>query len=79
VDEVKAANAAALRIANKLSSRNRECAEEGIDFEDNAFELAEEDMLLEQLGLRPETTAQNPLPKKEDDKESPGDGKPAAG
>lgn len=51
VDEVKAINSAALRIANKLSSRNRECAEEGIDFEENAIELAEEEMILESLGL----------------------------
>lgn len=62
VDEGKAIDAAAKRIANKLSSRNKECAERGIDFEDNAFELAEEDMLLESLGLRPETTAQDPAP-----------------
>lgn len=72
VDEVKAVSAAALRIANKLSSRTRECAEDGVDFEDNAIELAEEEMLLEQLGLRMETTAQDPLPaptKEEEDKE----------
>lgn len=62
VDETKAIQAAALRIANKLSSRGKECAERGIDFEDNAFELAEEDMFLEQLGLRQETTAQEPMP-----------------
>lgn len=62
VDEVKAINAAALRIANKLSSRSRECAEEGIDFEDNAFELAEEEMLLEELGLDSTTTVEsNPV------------------
>jgi hypothetical protein len=45
VDEVKAVNSAALAFANKFSSRNRECAEEGIDFEENAIELAEEEML----------------------------------
>lgn len=60
IDEAKDAQAAALRIANKLSSRSKECAEEGVDFEDNAMELAEEDMLLEELGLRQETTAQSP-------------------
>lgn len=58
VDEGKAVDAAAKRVANKFSSRNRECADEGIDFEDNAFELAEEEMLLEQLGLSTETTAE---------------------
>lgn len=58
VDEVKAVNSAALRIANKLSSRSKECAEEGVDFADNAFELAEEEMLLEELGLSTITTAE---------------------
>lgn len=68
VDETKAVQAAALRVANKFSSRNRECADEGVDFEDNAFELAEEEMLLEQLGLSTETTAEPkaaPAPKSE--------------
>lgn len=59
VDEVKAVNAAALRVANKFSSRSRECAEEGIDFEENAFELAEEEMLLESLGLESGTTVEH--------------------
>jgi lambda family phage portal protein len=58
VDEIKAVNAAALRVANKLSSRNRECAEEGIDFEENALELAEEEMLLGSLGLETTTTVE---------------------
>lgn len=58
VDEIKAVNAAALRVANKFSSRNRECAEEGIDFEENVFELAEEEMLLESLGLDSSTTVE---------------------
>jgi lambda family phage portal protein len=79
VDEGKAVDAAAKRIANKLSSRSRECAEEGVDFEDNAFELAEEEMLLEQLGLRMETTAQQPLPeppKELEDEDDDEEGKP---
>lgn len=59
VDEIKAVNAAALRIANKLSSRNKECAQEGIDFEENALELAEEGMLLESLGLDSATTVEH--------------------
>lgn len=62
VDETKAVTAAALRIANKLSSRSRECADEGIDFEDNAFELAAEEMLLDELGLSTLTTAETPAP-----------------
>jgi len=81
VDEVKAVNAAALRVANKFSSRSRECADEGIDFEDNAFELAEETMLLEELGLSTITTAEQvpmvtTLPGEDD--EEPGDGKKPA-
>lgn len=59
VDEIKAVNAAALRVANKLSSRNRECAEEGIDFEENALELAEEEMLLVTLGLESAMTVEH--------------------
>ena len=59
VDEIKAVNAAALRVANKFSSRNKECAEEGIDFEENAIELAEEEMLLESLGLESGTTVEH--------------------
>lgn len=81
VDEGKAVDAAAKRIANKLSSRNKECAERGIDFEDNAFELAEEDNLLEELGLRQETTAQDPaspeqLITDDDTEEDPETGEP---
>lgn len=51
VDEGKAVDAAAKRVALMISSLNRECAEEGLDFEENAFERAEEFMLLEKLGL----------------------------
>lgn len=58
VDEIKAVNAAALRIANKLSSRQKECAQEGIDFEENLMELAEEEMMIEELGLKTETTVE---------------------
>jgi lambda family phage portal protein len=59
VDEIKAVNSAALRVANKFSSRNRECAELGIDFEENALELAEEEMLLESLGLESAMTVEH--------------------
>lgn len=82
VDEVKAINSAALRIANKLSSRNRECAEEGIDFEENAIELAEEEMILDSLGLDSTTTVEHePAQPAEPDSTSPATGgttKPAA-
>lgn len=75
VDEVKAVSAAALRIANKLSNRNRECADAGVDFEDNALELAEEEMLMESLGLTTGTSedakpaAKKPEPDDEDEDE----------
>ena len=62
VDEVKEATAAALRIANKLSSRTRENADVGNDFEEICFELAEEEMLLEEFGLKTETTVETPTP-----------------
>ena len=54
VDETKDVTAAALRVANKFNSRTREIAEDSGDFEEIAFELAEEEMLLDSLGL--ETT-----------------------
>lgn len=59
VDEVKAVNSAALRVANKFSSRGRECANNGMDFEEIVFELAEEEMLLESLGLATTTTVES--------------------
>lgn len=63
VDEVKAVNAAALRVANKFSSRSAECASgaggEALDFEENALELAEEEMLLESLGLESAMTVEH--------------------
>ena len=62
VDEVKEATAAALRISNKMSSRSRECAEDGDDFEEIAFELAEEEMLLESLGLSSELSVEGVKP-----------------
>lgn len=51
VDEVKAVNAAALRVANLFSSDQRECAEEGVDLEEILFEQAESNMMKEMLGL----------------------------
>jgi capsid protein len=56
VDEVKAINAAALRVANNMSSLSRENADLSQDFEEIAFERAEEKMLLEELGLPFEQT-----------------------
>lgn len=61
VDEVKATQAAALRIANKFSNRTEEAAKMGVDFDDNCERLAQEEILLERYGLRMETTAQTPI------------------
>lgn len=72
IDPQKEIDAAAMRIANKLSSRTRECAEVGIDFKDNAFDLAEEEMFLEELGLSTETTVETALtPKPQEDVTDP--------
>lgn len=60
VDPVKDNTASALAVANKFSSRSRECADRGVDFEEILFELAEEEMMIEQFGLNPETTVENP-------------------
>lgn len=62
IDEVKEATAAAMRIANKTSSRTMECAANSTDFEEIAFELAEEKMLLEGLGLDDSTAKSDPSP-----------------
>jgi lambda family phage portal protein len=60
VDENKEATAAALRVANKFSSRTRENADVGNDFEEIVFELAEEEMLLESFGLSSMLTVEKP-------------------
>lgn len=62
VDEVKENNADALAVANKFTSRTRVCAGRGRDFEEVALEIAEENMLLEGLGLTTITTAETPPP-----------------
>lgn len=59
VDEVKAVNAAALRVANKFRSRTRECADNSEYFDKIAFEIAEEEMLLDELGLSTGLTVEN--------------------
>lgn len=60
VDPVKEANASAIAIANKLTSRTRVCAENNDDWEEIVFELAEEKMLLESLGMDDSTTQSTP-------------------
>jgi lambda family phage portal protein len=60
VDPQKEVAASAEAIANKLSTRTDECAAVGRDFEEVAMKLAEEEMLLEELGLKSETTAEKP-------------------
>jgi len=54
-------NAAALRVANHMSSLSRECADKGADFEEIMFERAEEIMLQESLGIDPGLTVDNPV------------------
>jgi lambda family phage portal protein len=78
VDEVKEVNAAALRVANHMSSLNRECADNGDDFEEVMFERAEEIMLQESLGIDPALTVDNPAqaaaaPKEEEETEDADD------
>lgn len=62
IDEVKSITAAALRVANHVSTCGRECAEDGEDFEDVIVERAEEMMLCESLGINPKMTVENPAP-----------------
>lgn len=70
VDETKAVNAAALRVANLFSSDQRECAELGSDLEEILFEQAESNMLKEQLGLPTLKTVEQPPKVQEDPSES---------
>lgn len=67
VDPQKEVTASAMAIANKLSTRTDECAAVGRDFEEVAMKLAEEEMLLAELGLKSETTAENPAPAAQDE------------
>jgi lambda family phage portal protein len=51
VDPLKDVNASVAEIDNGLTSRQRVCAENGDDFEEIAEELAEEQEIIEELGL----------------------------
>ena len=51
VDPLKDVNASVAEIDNGLNSRQRVCAESGNDFEQIAEELAEEQEIIEELGL----------------------------
>lgn len=51
VDPLKDVNASVAEIDNGLNSRQRICAEQGDDFEEIAEELAEEQEIIEELGL----------------------------
>lgn len=76
VDEIKSETASALRVANKMNSRQRECAaSQQADWEEILFELAEENMVLEQFGMATTTTAETPMPEKDvvDDTSDDGD------
>lgn len=78
VDEVKEANASAIRIANLLSSRTKECADDGVDFMENLMEIAEEHIACEEFGINPDTTA-NKTPAQTEDKEDGDEDKPGEG
>ncbi len=64
VDPVKDATASALEVANKFSSRTIECAARSRDFEDVLFQLAREEMLIQDFGLKSETTVEQIPPAK---------------
>jgi len=51
VDPTKEAEAAEMRMANNLSTLERECAEQGLDWEEVLEQRAREKALLEELGL----------------------------
>lgn len=51
VDPLKDVNASVAEIDNGLNSRSRVCAEQGADFEEIAEELAEEQEIIDELGL----------------------------
>ena len=77
VDEVKEVDAAAMRIANKLSSRTLENEAKSQDFEEICFQLAEEEMLMETFGLKTETTVETPTAEPAEEEE-PEEEKPPA-
>lgn len=62
IDEVKEVTASALRIANKLSSRTQEAADDGVDWLENLYVLAEEEMAMEEFGMKTETTEDSGAP-----------------
>lgn len=66
VDPVKEQTAAAMAIANKLTTRSRVCAEQGEDFDDVLLELAEEEAQIAMYGMSPATTAETPAVQSED-------------
>jgi lambda family phage portal protein len=51
VDPLKDVNASVAEIDNGLNSRQRVCAEQGVDFEDIAEELCEEQTIIKEYGL----------------------------
>lgn len=72
-DEVKDNSAAAMRIANNMSSWSRECADQSIEFNEEMFQKAEDLMTMSELGIDPTLTVQPPKaapPQVEDDDEN---------
>lgn len=66
VDEIKEAQASALRVGNNISCLADECAERGIIFERNAIQRAEERSLLRSLGLPTDPTLTGAPPTTQD-------------
>ena len=82
VDPLKDINASVAGIENGLASRGRVLAEQGLDFEEIAEELAEEQELIDELGLQltgfgvgPGATAADAAEKDQVDESAGGNGK----
>lgn len=66
VDPEKEAKAAALRLSGRISNLERECAEQGIDWKQNARKLAREQRFFASIGLAPATAPQESAASAED-------------
>lgn len=70
VDPAKDAQGDVIRINNRLISRSRICEESGDDWEEILFEIAEEEMLMDELGLSAMLQVQ-PKPSADDQPQKP--------
>ncbi len=58
VDPEKEAQAAGVRMGNFTSTLQKECADQGVDWEDNLFQIADEEDAIESFGLTRQLSAQ---------------------